>query len=82
MQADGRPQNQEEYTMGESSAEDQSLSPRLKNIWVGIKMPYVHNVVLVSFSKVGAPRKGWSSGSGFWGESFPEETAYACPGED
>ena len=32
LQADGRPQNQEEYTMGESSAEDQSLSPRLKNI--------------------------------------------------
>merc|ERR1712037_210953 len=32
------------------------------------------------FSKVGAPRKGWSSGSGFWGECLPEETADACPG--
>ena len=35
----------------------------------------------VSFSKVGAPRKGCSSGFGFWGESLPEETADACPGD-
>ena len=41
----------------------------------------VYVMVLVSFSKVGAPRKGWSSGSGFWGESLPEETADASPGE-
>merc|ERR1719331_3690468 len=40
----------------------------------------VYVMVLVSFSKVGAPRKGWSSGSGFWGESLLEETADASPG--
>ena len=32
LQADGRPQNEEEYTMGESSGEDQRISARLKNI--------------------------------------------------
>ena len=32
-------------------------------------------------SKVGASRKGCSSGSGFWGESLPQEAADACLGD-
>ena len=48
--------------------------------YLGMNQKTLFALILVSITKVGASRKGCSSWSGFWGESLPEETANACPG--
>ena len=48
--------------------------------YLGMNQKTLFALILVSITKVGASRKGCSSWSGFWGESLPEETANAYPG--